>query len=156
VGSTLALDFTASATTKLQTGGALTVGGATITALGNPNIAFTQADGSFLVNPGASTLSASVPAGASANFVLKLNSISRVAGGTVDVNPNPTGTATALITASNTLTNGLIGGYVTMNHFSDWAWSLSDGSLRPLQTASAVSVTASSANSYSGSTSSGF
>lgn len=123
-GGTLVLDYRLNATDKLQYNGALSVGGGSVVAIGNATTTYTQSTGYYLyINPGASSISAITPDTGTANYTLAFTNLNRTTGSAVDfTSTSGNGGGIASIQLKGTgLTNGIIGGYATVNGMSDWA-----------------------------------
>ncbi len=127
IGGELALDYSTNAATKLASGAALTLGSntfPTITAVTNSNLglanptlrlsgntsAVTETVNGLTLNQGAARI---IVTPGSASLTLALGAITRgQTGATMDVAYGP---GTAAVTTSNTLTNGILGGWLTVN-----------------------------------------
>ena len=124
-GGTLLLDFRGNTASKVNIGSNVIMGGGTLAGIGNATTNTTQNTGYyFYVYPGASSVYASTPSGGTASFTLGLTNLNRTAGGTVDFTAS-SGGGVASITTNSGLTNGILGGFATVNGMSDWAMETS-------------------------------
>jgi fibronectin-binding autotransporter adhesin len=104
----------------------LTLGGGNLTLIGNNNLSNSQTFNGLTISNGSSSVQM-IPNG---NLLsLSFNSISHSTGGTVDFALSGTSTSTNGIRDSlNSISNGIIGGWATVNGGTDWA-TLSNGSV---------------------------
>jgi len=111
---TLQLDYTTKTGSKISTTGALSMGGGTLDLKGNTTFAVTQTVGSTTIGQGGSTIR--VDANGGPGLTLNLGVLtSSAAGRSVDFITAGTG---AVINASFTPTNGILGGWATYNSSS--------------------------------------
>ena len=116
---TLTLDYTTNNNDKLYAGGTLTLGGGALSLTANGTANSTQTVLSTLFSAGANTINVTKNA-ASNNATLNLNSLTNSGGATVNFVTAGTGTGVASISTSTLNTNGIIGGWATING-TDWA-----------------------------------
>ena len=116
---TLTLDYTTNNNDKVYAGGTLTLGGGALSLTANSAANSTQTVLSTLFSAGANTITVTKNA-ASNNATLNLNALTNSGGATVNFTTAGTGTGVASITTSTLNTNGIIGGWATING-TDWA-----------------------------------
>ena len=116
---TLTLDYTTNNNDKVYAGGTLTLGGGALSLTANGAANSTQTVLSTLFSAGANTITLTKNAAAN-NATLNLNSLTNTGGATVNFVTAGTGTGVASITTNTLNTNGIIGGWATING-TDWA-----------------------------------
>ena len=119
---TLLLDHSGSSGADLgpDLGTGLILGGGSLQIQGDATSGTTETAGGLTVNAGGSTIGI---ADSGNTATLALGAITRAAGGTVDFNAYTGG----IITTTMTNTNGILGGWATVNGETDWAQSGSSG-----------------------------
>jgi autotransporter-associated beta strand protein len=114
-GGVLALNYANNNTAKIASAAPLNMGGGALVITGNGAAATTQAVSGLNLIAGAGDITVNSTGAQSAT--LALGAITRSAGSTADFDRPSTGA----ITTSTGNTNGILGGYATVNNTSDWA-----------------------------------
>lgn len=123
-GGSVVLDYTAENNDKLDAGSSLTLAGTKLTVTPNSTADTVQTVHSTMLNAGASTITVTKnPAGN--NTTLNLNTITVSSGGTLNIIYGGNGSGAAVVTVDNANTNGILGGWATLNG-RDWAANATD------------------------------
>lgn len=111
---TLVLDYASNNASKLDSASSLTLGGGSLSVQGSSTAATTQTVNGLSLTGGGAHIS--VANGTGQTATLNLGAITRSGNGTVDFALSGSGA----VTATNAVTNGIIGSYATVNG-TDWA-----------------------------------